>query len=96
MGIGGGGLKSAGVAAGEGAGYVAAGAGMRGCDAAASCGIVAEAGGMVTDRWGAGREDSGDDIIHGDGILATKGAVHGRIAAEYLRLRGGPGTGGTP
>ena len=89
-------LKAARVATGEADAYVAAGSGMRWWDTAASCCIVAEAGGMMTDMSGNPLEYSGDDIIHRDGILATNGAVHGRIAAEYLRLRGGPGTGGTP
>lgn len=79
-------LKAAKVSCGEAEAYITTTDRMKEWDTAASCCIVNEAGGRMTDMLGNHISYNNRDVGHKAGILMTNGLVHDRIVEEFRRL----------
>ena len=80
-------LKVGRISGGEAELYVATTDRMREWDTCASCCILTEAGGRMTDTLGGPLSYNGD-TFHRNGIVATNGAVHGAVLEAVRRARG--------
>lgn len=80
-------LKVCRIAGGEAELYASTTGKMREWDTCASCCILTEAGGRMTDTLGNALRYNGD-TFHRDGIVATNGAVHGDVLEAVKRARG--------
>ena len=80
-------LKVGRISSGEAELYVATTGKMREWDTCASCCILTEAGGRMTDALG-GPLRYGGDTFHRDGVVATNGAVHGAVLEAVRKARG--------
>lgn len=68
---------------------------MKEWDTAASCCIIHEAGGRMTDMSGRPLEYNRPDVFHRRGILATNGTIHDHVVSRYVATLG-PGTSESP
>ena len=80
-------LKVGRISGGEAEMYVATTGKMREWDTCASCCILVEAGGRMTDALGGPLRYDGD-TFHRDGVVATNGAVHEAVLDAVKRARG--------
>lgn len=80
-------LKAARIASGGAEAYITTTDRMREWDTAASCCIVGEAGGRMTDMSGGPLEYGGTGARHPGGILATNGPIHDRIVSAFRGAR---------
>lgn len=80
-------LKVGRISGGEAELYVATTGKMREWDTCASCCILTEAGGRMTDTLGRPLRYNGD-TFHRDGVVATNGIVHDAVLDAVKRARG--------
>ena len=80
-------LKACRIAGGEAELYASTTGKMREWDTCASCCILTEAGGRMTDTLGNMLRYNGD-TFHRDGIVATNGVVHEAVLEAVKRARG--------
>ena len=80
-------LKVGRISSGEAELYVATTDRMREWDTCASCCILTEAGGRMTDTLGRPLRYDGD-TFHMDGVVATNGIVHGAVLEAVRKARG--------
>lgn len=76
-------LKVGMISSGEAEAYITTTDKIKEWDTAASHCIITEAGGMMTDVRGRDLTYNNEDVHHRHGVLATNGAVHGRIVSEF-------------
>ena len=80
-------LKVGRISSGEAELYVATTGKMREWDTCASCCILTEAGGRMTDALGGPLRYNGD-TFHRDGVVATNGVVHEAVLEAVRKARG--------
>lgn len=78
-------LKVGKISSGKAEAYISPTDKMKEWDSAASCCIINEAGGRMTDMLGNDITYNNRDVSHQNGILVTNGLVHDRIIDEFGR-----------